>query len=138
MNTETTSQTITRIRDAVFSTGSIEHAALTNAIEAVKLDQLDIAYLSMGALQELDKDGGKIGDDLNSGGWGQIELISAMLNDCMPPLVYHQREIGDSYDGCYAYDVVEPLGMFWVNELHRTGKRPNHMTLLAKCRKYAE
>lgn len=98
---------------------------------------LFVAYLSMGALQELDKDGGKIGDDLNNGGWGQYELIQQTLTSCMPVLEYLRVEHAD-HQGVYLYDVVEPLGMFFVTELHRTGKVPSDMTLLAKARKYAE
>lgn len=98
------------------------------------------AYLAMGALQALDKDERNIGDALNEKGWGQSELIQQMLSSCMPVFAYLLAErFGEhlKYKGMYLYDVVEPLGMFFVEELDRTGNIPNAMTLLAKARTYA-
>lgn len=101
------------------------------------------AYLGMGALQALDgrdEHNNEVGEALNEKGWGQSELIQQMLSSCMPVFAYLLAEhIGEhlKYEGMYMYDVVEPLGMFFIRELHHTDNIPNAMTLLAKARTYA-
>lgn len=100
-------------------------------------DPLDIAYLGMGAIQELDKCERKSGKAIARMGYGQVEFIGEMLAVCLPALIKHQLECTD-YDGCYVYDIVEPLGMWFVHETVRMGKVPTTAMALATARKYAE
>ena len=101
-----------------------------------------VAYLSMGALQALDgrdEHNNDVGEALNEAGWGQYELIQQMLTSCIPVFLYLLETSKEhaNYEGVYLYDVVEPLGMFFIRELHNTDTIPNAITLLAKARTYA-
>lgn len=100
-------------------------------------DPIDIAYLSMGAVQALDEGVGEKGDAVEMMGYSQVEFITAMLAVCGPALIKHQSECTD-YEACYAYDISEPLGMWFVRETVRMGKIPTTEMALATARKYAE
>ncbi len=137
MNTETNSDILTRITNA-FTPGTVEHDALVAGAAALRNDPMDIAYLSMGALQALDENGKAAYYAINNGGYSQSCMIQEMLTVCHPAIVKHWRETDGEYEGCYLYDVVEPLGMWFIREWHRREKAPTESEALNTARKYAE
>lgn len=99
------------------------------------------AYIAMGVLQQLDKNDSEDGDYLNNRGWSQYELVSQALTTMLPIFDYLLADnIGEhiEYEGTYHYDVVEPLGMFFIAEMVRVEHVPTVDVLIRTARKYAE
>lgn len=102
-------------------------------------DPMDIAYLSMGALQALDADGGKAYDWLNPhASLGQDGMIYEVITKCGPAVKAVWNEVKDEWDGVFLYDVVEPLGMWFINEWVRRETPPSEADAKAQARKWAD
>lgn len=132
------SDILLRIANGVYEANTNEREALAAGARALDSDPLDIAYLSMGALQALDADNGKAGAWLNEvAGNPQTETISVMLSACLPAIQRVWAEL-DGYEGVWAYDVVEPLGMWFINEWFRREVAPTEADAKAQARKWAD
>lgn len=98
-------------------------------------DPLDTAYLTIGAYQALKalKDTSYVGLTLADGECG---LISDMLSACDAALRNAWLQIDATAEGwtggCWAYDIAEPLGMWWVNTYAATGLPPLRAAVDAK------
>lgn len=127
-----------RIANGVYEANSAERNALAAGAAALRIDPTDIAYLSMGAIQALDEGGKQNGSIISRMGYGQIEFITGMLALCQPAVQQVWSEYSENYGGVYAYDVCEPLGMWFVRETVRLRKFPAAADVLNTARKYAE
>lgn len=127
-----------QIANGVFEANEAERNALAAGAAALRVDPADIAYLGMGAIQALDEGGKQNGSIISRMGYGQIEFITGMLALCQPAVQKVWEECSENYGGVYAYDVCEPLGMWFVRETVRLRKMPTAMACLATARKYAE
>ena len=138
MNNAKAAMTVERIAEYVYPAHTDEHKALKLAVKSLRMDPLDIAYLSMGALQALDADNGKAYDWLNPhASLGQDGMIAEVLDKCMPAVQQVWDEQEGEYDGMFLYDVVEPLGMWFIREWVRRQNPPSAADCLNQCRKWA-
>lgn len=139
MNNTKAALTVERIAEYAYPAHTDEHKALKLAVKSLRMDPLDIAYLSMGALQALDADGGKAYDWLNPhASLGQDGMIHEVLNNCLPAIQTVWAEVKDEWDGVFLYDVVEPLGMWFINEWVRRETPPSEADCLNQARKWAD
>lgn len=144
MNNATHLRNLRAIRSTVL-TGEARSSMsedMGNAIEAfekaTRIDHLDVAYLSMGAITMLDADNRKAGHAISRLGYGQVEFISEMLDLCMPVIVKVWAEVSETYDaGVWVYEVSEPLGMWFVRETVRLRSTPKVEDITAIARKWA-
>ena len=133
------SDILMRIANGCFEGAPHEREACVAGAAALKVDHMEVAYLSMGALQALDKDGGKAYDFLNPhASLGQDGMIQEVLTKCLPAIQTVWAEVKDGWDGVFLYDVVEPLGMWFINEWVRTETPPTEKAALAMARKWAD
>lgn len=74
-------------------------------MSAVNTDPLDTAYLAIGAARMLDKlpRARALHDK------GELDIIQLAI-DAAPALQAAWNELGEEWDGVWAYDVAEPVG----------------------------
>ncbi|WP_445978408.1 hypothetical protein [Stenotrophomonas muris] len=114
---------------------------MSNESVSRQRDPLDTAYLTIGAYQALKALKDKPYDNLTVAD-GECGLIGEMLGACDAALRDTWAQIDATAEGwtggCWAYDIAEPLGMWWVNTYAATGLPPLRAAVDAKLAEMIE
>lgn len=99
-----------------------------------KRDPLDTAYLTIGAYQALKKLDDKAYDNLTCAD-GEVGVIQDLLTACGDALheAWAALDGGNEWGGgCWAYDICEWLGMWWVETYAATNLPPLRAAVAAR------
>lgn len=108
----------------------------SNPRTAVQADHLDVAYIALGAKAALQAMSNAAYDTVTGsalGTGGECDLIADVIGALIGPLTDAWAEQGGEWSGgCWAYEVCEPLGGWWVGHLAaHDGAAPSEREVLA-------
>lgn len=108
----------------------------SNQRTAVQADHLDVAYIALGAKAALQAMSSAAYDDVTGsalGTGGECDLIADVIGALIGPITEAwAAQAGEWSGGCWAYEVCEELGGWWVGYLAaHNGAQPREREVLA-------